>query len=108
MFDKNSYNKIIEFFSGVTWPFAWLGSRLASAGLIIFLFVLIASATIAGLATYVAFVDSESSDDTSDSATYTVSSNTKSDDANCNAVVINIRGCILTYRPDSADSLLGS
>ena len=108
MFDKNAYGKIKEFFSGVVWPFTWLESLLASIGLLISIFLLIAVASIAGLATYVAFVDSGSSDETSDSGSDVASSDTESDDANCNTMGIEIRGCILTYRPDSADDLLGS
>lgn len=108
MFDKNTYGKIKEFFSGVAWPFTWLESRLASIGLLVSIFLLIAVASIAGPATYAAFVDSGSSDETSDSSSDIASSDSESDSANCNTIGIEIRGCILTYRPDSADNILGS
>ena len=108
MFDKNTYGKIKEFFSGVVWPFTWLESRLASVGLLVSIFLLIAVASITGLATYDAFVDSGSSGNALDSSSDVASSDTGSDDANCNTIGIEIRGCIMTYRPDSADSLLGS
>mgnify|MGYP001561430836 CR=1 FL=1 len=108
MFDKNTYAKIKEFFSGVAWPFTWLESRLASVGLLISIFLLIAVASIAGPATYAAFVDSVSSENTSDSSSDVASSDSESHDGNCNTIGIEIRGCILTYKPDSADSILGS
>lgn len=108
MFDKNTYSKIKEFFSGVAWPFTWLESRLASVGLLVSIFLLIAVATIAGLTIYVEVYNSGSSDETSDRSSDIASSDTGSDDANCNTIGIEIRGCIMTYRPDSADNLLGS
>lgn len=107
MFDKNTYSKIKEFFSGVVWPFTWLESRIASVGLLVSIFLLIAVATIAGLATYVAFVDSGSSENTAGSSDI-ASSDTESDNANCNAIGIEIRGCIMTYVPDNADALTSS
>lgn len=107
MFDENTYAKIKEFFSGVVWPFTWLESRTSSVGLLVSIFLLIAVASIAGLATYVAFVDSGSSDEISDSSSDIASSDSESDSANCNTIGIEIRGCILTYRPDNADDLFG-
>ena len=104
MFDKNTYGKIKEFFSGVAWPFTWLESRLASVGLLISIFLLIAVASIAGLAIYVALIDSGSSENTSDSSSDVASSDAGNDYENCNAIGIEVRGCILTYKPDSADS----
>lgn len=108
MFDKNTYGKIKEFFSGVAWPFTWLESRLASVGLLVSIFLLITVASIAGLATYVTFVDSGSSENTSDSSSDFASSDTGSDDENCNTIGIEIRGCIMTYIPDNAESLTSS
>lgn len=108
MFDKNTYGKIKEFFSGVAWPFTWLESRLASVGLLVSIFLLIAVASITGLATYVTFVDSGSSENTSDSSSDFASSDTGSDNENCNTIGIEIRGCIMTYTPDNAESLTSS
>lgn len=119
MFDKNTNDKIkrfweyvkpflASFFHGLFWPFTWLESRLASIGLLISIFLLIAVASVAGIASYVAFVDSGSSENTSDSSSDVASSDSESYDENCNVIGIEIRDCILTYRPDSADDLLGS
>lgn len=117
MFDKNTYNKIKvfwgyvkPFFSGLIWPFTWLESKAASVGLLVSMFLLIATASITGFAILVA-LDNSSSDGTSaDTVSDITSSDTgiEGDNPNCNTIGIEIRGCILTYRPDSADSLLGS
>ena len=108
MFDKNTYGKIMEFFSGLIWPFTWLESRASSVGLLISIFLLIFVATFAGLTAYVEINYSGSSDETTKSDSNVASSVSEDYDANCNAIGIEIRGCILTYRPDSADNILGS
>lgn len=102
MLAKNIYTRAKEFFSGLVWPFKWLESRYASIGLLVSVFLLIAAATGAGLATYVALADSTGS--SSDVA----SSSDQSDNPNCNVVGIEIRGCITTYKPDNADNLTSS
>ncbi|MDO8497200.1 MAG: signal peptide peptidase SppA [bacterium] len=119
MFDKNTYDKLktfwaylkpflVSFFHGLFWPFTWLESKIASIGLLISMIVLIAFGTFGGivLITYIFSPDSFSSDTVSNVASS--DTDTGNDDANCNTIGIEIRGCIMTYRPDSADSLLGS
>lgn len=111
MFDKNTYGKIKEFFSGLAWPFTWLESGPASAGLLLAMFILIAFSTLAGLTAVAYVLPSFGSSDQStgaDSSSDIASSDSESDNANCNAIGIEIRDCILTYRPESADSILGS
>ena len=92
------YGPLKEFFSGVTWPFTWLGTKAASVGLLIFLFVFIAAAAAAGVGTLTDFGSSQpdSSLDTGEL------------DPSCNVIGIEIRDCIMTYRPDNVEALTSS
>ncbi|MFA5745178.1 MAG: S49 family peptidase [Candidatus Paceibacterota bacterium] len=103
MIIKNNHHKIKEFFSGLAWPFTWLESRYASAGLLVSIFLIMTVATIAGVLIFY-FIPIGSTDITSEE----VSSDTGSDNPNCNTLGIEIRDCIMTYRPEGADSILSS
>ncbi|MFA6278703.1 MAG: S49 family peptidase [Candidatus Paceibacterota bacterium] len=99
MIDKNAYAKIKEFFSGLVWPFTWLESRFTSVGLLVSIFLLMTVATVAGFLIIYA-IPTGSDDSTYDSE----SSDTGGIDENCNAIGIEIRDCIATYKPDAENN----
>lgn len=108
---KKVWSYIKPFFHGLFWPFTWLESQLASVGLLVSIFLLIVVASAVGLLGISLLANLGSSSDETATDTSSVGSSdtdTGTANTNCNTVGIEIRGCILTYRPDSADSLLGS
>lgn len=100
-YTQKIWSYLKTFFSGLAWPFTWLESRSASIGLLVSIFLLMTVATVAGVLIIYA-IPTGSSDTTSSGPS------TGSDNANCNVVGIEIRGCIMTYIPDNAESLAGS
>lgn len=103
-----SYTK--SFFTGFLWPFTWMETRTASIGLVVGIFLIVALGAGTGLIVVATIADwgnkqgssNVISDDTSSSTS------TASEDPNCNAVGIEIRGCIMTYKPDNADNVTSS
>jgi len=93
------------FFSGFTWPFSFLESRSASAGLFLSIFLIATAATAAGITVYGYAYDSLTGANTAGGSSDTSASQ---DYASCNTIGIEIRDCIMTYRPDNAEALLGS
>ncbi len=107
---KKYWSHAKSFFTGFLWPFTWMETRTASIGLVVAIFLIVALGSGAGLLAVAAIGDWGSSGGTSDAFfddTSSSSSAESEEDPNCNTVGVEIRGCILTYRPDSADSLLG-
>jgi len=102
MFYKNAAGKIKEFFSGLTWPFTWLESKMASIGLLVSIFLLMTVATIAGV--FIIVTIPTGSSDTASGTGSDISSSSATADANCNVVGIEIRDCIYTYKPDTTNN----
>lgn len=71
-------------------------------GLPVSLFLIVAVAMFAGLTAYVKIAGPGAD------ASGVGSSYGEGGGENCNAIGIEIRGCIMTYRPESADTILGS
>jgi len=82
-----------SFFHGLFWPFTWLESKVASLGLLVALFLIIAVASGAGLIAVSLFPYSGSSDTASGSGE-------EGNSDTCNVVGIEIRDCLMTYMPD--------
>lgn len=96
-YTKKIWSYVKPFFSGLAWPFTWLESRSASVGLLVSIFLLMTVATVAGILIIYA-IPTGSNDTTSSSAS------SSSDNSNCNVVGIEIRDCLSTYKPDTANN----
>lgn len=105
---KRLWSYMKPFFSGLVWPFSWLESRASSAGLLVSVFLLIAIASGTGLVVVAAMGDWGSDDTASSGFSDASSSDSGSDNPNCNTVGIEIRDCIMTYKPENSDSLTSS
>jgi protease-4 len=95
-YTQKLWSYVKPFLSGLVWPFTWLESKSASAGLLVSIFLLMTAATVAGVLIIYAIPTGSSN------------SSSGTTDPNCNAVGIEIRGCIMTYKPDNTDGLTGS
>jgi len=92
---------LASFLHGLFWPFTWLESRVASVDLLVSVFLLIAIASATGLIAVYLFPSSDSNN------TDSISEGEGNSD-NCNALGVEIRDCIWTYRPEFADGSSGS
>jgi signal peptide peptidase SppA len=107
---KKSWLYIKSFFTGLLWPFTWMENKTASIGLVVAIFLIASIGAGVGILTVGAIGDWGSSGGSSNAVSDVSSSGTStaSEDPNCNAVGIEIRGCIMTYKPDNADSVTSS
>lgn len=100
-YTQKIWSYLKPFLSGLVWPFTWLESKSASVGLLISIFLLMTVATVAGV--LIIYAIPTGSSDTSGTGSDLSSSSTTAD-ANCNIIGIEIRDCLSTYKPDTANN----
>lgn len=96
MFIEDSSSRLRKFIKS----FGWLKPYFVGVGLILSTFLFVVIATASGVAVYHTFAD----DSTVSSGSSDRASSSALDDPSCNAVGVEIRGCIRTYRPETSDS----